>query len=123
MISMHPPRTAAPNARLLRDANLAAAKAEGLPLTADLDELVPQLAQALLAKRTEDWLALFEDAGVPAARVVEDLSCLPVNALASRSIEGSQAQGPMSDQTSMLPRSSMVGRNCTTGPARKPARM
>ena len=30
---------------------------------------------------------------------------------------------PMSDQTSMLPRSSMVGRNCTTGPARKPARM
>ena len=65
----------------------------GLPLTADLDELVPQLAQALLAKRTEDWLALFEDAGVPAARVVEDLSCLPVNALASRSITiGAYAQ-------------------------------
>ncbi|MGB3449500.1 MAG: hypothetical protein WBA58_03200 [Giesbergeria sp.] len=37
--------------------------------------------------------ALFEDAGVPAALVVEDLARLPVNALASRSMTiGAYAQ-------------------------------
>lgn len=65
----------------------------GLPLTADFDELVRQLTQALLAKRAEDWLVLFEDAGIPATLVVEDLAHLPVNARASRSMTvGSYAQ-------------------------------
>ncbi|TFH86195.1 carnitine dehydratase [Billgrantia azerbaijanica] len=65
----------------------------GLPIAADFDELAPQLAQALLAKRAEDWLRLFEEAGIPAALVIEDLSRLPLDALASRSMSaGAYAQ-------------------------------
>ncbi|WP_265283079.1 CoA transferase [Verminephrobacter aporrectodeae] len=65
----------------------------GLPLSTDFNELAPQLARALLAKRAEDWLVIFEGVGIPATVVVENLAHLPLTALASRSMTvGAYAQ-------------------------------
>ncbi|MCP1575888.1 crotonobetainyl-CoA:carnitine CoA-transferase CaiB-like acyl-CoA transferase [Herbaspirillum rubrisubalbicans] len=58
----------------------------GIAPDLDTDELVRQLERILLEKRATQWLALFEDAGIPAVLVVDDLGQLPVQALASRAI-------------------------------------